>query len=136
MGSPGRRLVSLPIVDSRRLRALLPLPTTILAQLGCSCLLPLLEALAAKNWSALCRPEGYGSFFAALRTNRSGLDPVVGVALGWCGSQHGHPFRFAGFAPFWFILELLVTEEELFSRREDEVRAAVNTFQHLVLKFH
>jgi hypothetical protein len=98
--------------------------------------LPLLEALAAKNWSALCRPEGYGSFFAALRTNRSGLDPGVGMALGWCGSQHGHPFRFAGFAPFWFILELLVTEEELFSRREDEVRAAVNTLQHLVLKFH
>src|SRR5665811_390080 len=35
-----------------------------------------------------------------------------------------------------FVLELLVVEEKLFARGEDEIGAAVNTFQNLVLEFH
>ena len=34
------------------------------------------------------------------------------------------------------VLELLVVEEELLARGEDEIRPAVHALQHLVLEFH
>ena len=53
------------------------------------------------------------------------------------GSQgDGRPFGLAGFATFGFVLELFVVEEQLFSGCKDEVSAAVNTLQNLVLEFH
>jgi hypothetical protein len=34
------------------------------------------------------------------------------------------------------ILELLIVKKQLFAGREDEVSAAINTLQNLVLEFH
>jgi hypothetical protein len=53
-----------------------------------------------------------------------------------CGPQHGHSFGLASLATLRFVFELLVVKEQLFARGEDEIRAAVDTLQYLVLKFH
>jgi len=84
----------------------------------------------------LSRSEGYGGFLAALRANRFGFDFVIGLAAAGCGTQHRHPFGFAGLAALGLVLELLIVEKQLFSRGEDEIGAAVNALQHLVLEFH
>ena len=42
----------------------------------------------------------------------------------------------ARLAPLGLVLEVLVGEEQLFTRRPDELRAAVHAVQHLVLEFH
>jgi hypothetical protein len=52
------------------------------------------------------------------------------------GVQHGHALRLAGLASLGFILELLIVEKQLFPGGEDEISPAVDTLQHLVLKFH
>jgi hypothetical protein len=52
------------------------------------------------------------------------------------GSQNRHALRFAGFASLGFVPELLVVEKQLLSGSKDEVRAAVNALQHLILVFH
>jgi len=44
------------------------------------------------------------------------------------------PLALAGFATLGFILEVLVVEEVLFSRRKDEFGAAVGANQHPILK--
>jgi hypothetical protein len=51
-------------------------------------------------------------------------------------SQNRHAFRFARSAPLGFVRELLVVEKQLLPGSKDEVRAAVNALQHLVLEFH
>jgi hypothetical protein len=45
-------------------------------------------------------------------------------------------FRFAGLASLGFVGELLIVEEQLLPGGENEIRAAVNALQHLVLVFH
>jgi len=52
------------------------------------------------------------------------------------GSQHGHALALASLAAFGFVLELLVVEEKLFTRREHEIRATIDALQNLVLVFH
>jgi len=51
-------------------------------------------------------------------------------------SQGLGPFAFAVFAAFGFVLELFIVKKELFTRGEDEVIAAVHTFETLVLELH
>jgi hypothetical protein len=95
---------------------------------------PLLEALPAENRPALRRLKGNGGFLAADGTVgasfHSGVRPISD------GSQGAVFSRFAGLTTFGLVLKLLVVEEELFSGREDEVSATVNTLQNLVPEFH
>jgi hypothetical protein len=42
-------------------------------------------------------------------------------------ADSGKPLAFAVFAPFWFVLELFVVEEQLFASGEDELASAVHT---------
>jgi hypothetical protein len=52
------------------------------------------------------------------------------------GSQNRNSLRFAGLAPFGFVSELLIVEEQLLPGGKNEIRAAVNALQHLILEFH
>ena len=97
-----------------------------------------METFATENGTALGRSEGDGSLLAALRADRSSFN--LGEALSRrmmrrC-PQHRNAFCLAGFAPFGFVLELLVVKEQLFPGREDEVGPAVNALQYFVLEFH
>ncbi len=95
---------------------------------------PLLEALPAKNWSALCRLEGDGGFFAAARAVGPRLHS--GPRSRRNRSQRRSAFALADLTTFGFVLELLIVEEQLFSGCENEVSAAINTLQNLILEFH
>jgi hypothetical protein len=52
------------------------------------------------------------------------------------GSQNRHPLRLAALASLGFVAKLLIVEKQLLAGRKDEIRAAVNALQHLVLEFH
>ena len=52
------------------------------------------------------------------------------------GTEQGHTSGLAGLAALGFILELLVVKEKLFPGGKDKIGTAVDTLQHLVLKFH
>jgi hypothetical protein len=52
------------------------------------------------------------------------------------GSQNRNPLRLAALASLGFVPELLIVEKQLLPGRKDEIRAAVNALQHLVLEFH
>jgi hypothetical protein len=45
------------------------------------------------------------------------------------------PLQFAGAAPFRFVPEILFFIELLFPCGKNEIRTAVNTLQHPILKF-
>jgi hypothetical protein len=85
----------------------------------------LLKTLPTKDRTALCGLKGNGSFLATLRAVGSGFH--LGIVTGGGSTQAGGSLRLAGFAAFGFVLELFVVEEQLFSRCEYEVGAAVNT---------
>src|SRR5258706_1098244 len=98
-----------------------------------ACKLPLLEAFLAENRSALRGTEGHGRVLAARGAGGLGLDAIAHRR------SSAHPvrsFRLARLAALWLVLELLVSEEELFTRRPDELRRAVHTPQGLVLELH
>jgi hypothetical protein len=98
----------------------------------------LLEAFTAEYRAALRRPEWNGGFLAALRAGSPGLDFCVMKVLsrrGW-SAEHGDALGLAGLAAFGFVLELFVVEEKLLAGGENKVCTAVDTLQHLVLKFH
>jgi hypothetical protein len=94
----------------------------------------LLEALPTEDGPALRRFEGHSSLLPTPGTTGSGLHSRV---VAWRGaSQGGDAFRFAGFTTFGLVLELFVVEKELFTGSKNEVGAAVDTFQNLILEFH
>jgi len=95
---------------------------------------PQLEALPTEDWPSLRGLEWHGGFLAATRT--IGASFHLWVIAGRRSSYGGGPLGLARFATFGFVLELFVVEEQLFPRSEDEVGAAVNTLQNLVLEFH
>src|ERR1700751_1563955 len=105
---------------------------------GGSCGSPCLEALSAKDGTALGGTERNGGLLSASRAGGLGLD--FGVAVGLSGrrrcAEHRNPFGLAGFAAFRFVLELLIVKEKLFPSRENEITPTVDTLEHLVLKFH
>jgi len=76
---------------------------------------PAEEAFAAINRTALRRLEGDRGFAAALRARGHGLR--FGEAPGATALALG----FACLAALGFVLEILVVEEVLFSRREYEI---------------
>src|SRR6266550_6879129 len=95
--------------------------------------LPLLEALLAEHRSALRGTEGHRGVLAARRAGRLGLDTI---AHRGSGAHPVRPFRLARLAALRFVLELLVGEEQLFTRGPNELRRAVHTPQGLVLELH
>jgi hypothetical protein len=96
------------------------------------------KAFPAKNRPPLGWSEGDGGFFAALGAGGASFDArkVVRVAHGWWGAQDGDALGLAGFTALGLVLELFVVEKQLFSGGKDEVSAAVDAGQYLILKFH
>src|SRR5437879_11423948 len=70
----------------------MPVPLIAKIESGRSCLPPLLEALAAEDRSALCRPEWHYGLFSTLRARGAGFDlaETASVIAAGNGSQHGH----------------------------------------------
>jgi hypothetical protein len=60
----------------------------------------------------------------------------VAVSAGWNRSQNGNSLRLARLATLGFVLELLIVEKQLLSGRKDEIRAAIDALENLVLEFH
>src|SRR3954465_12269423 len=100
---------------------------------ACSGKLPLLETLLAENGTPLGRPEGHRSVLTACRAGGLGFHTVR--HRGTRGNPVG-PLGLAPFAALRLVLELLISEEELFTGRPDELRAAIHTPQGLVLELH
>jgi hypothetical protein len=99
-----------------------------------------LKALAAQYRTTLRRPERNRSFFSALGAVCASLGLSVGVralrSMRRRGSQNRHSFALTVLAAFRFVLKLLVVEKQLFTRREHEIRATIDTLENLVLVFH
>jgi hypothetical protein len=76
--------------------------------------------------------------FSASRAGGLGLDLGVAVGLSGCGgrAEDGDPLGLASFATLGLVLELFIVKEKLFPGSENEITPTVDTFQHLVLKFH
>jgi hypothetical protein len=95
----------------------------------------LLKAFAAKYRASLGRLEWDRSFALAPRTNRLGFYPLV-VPSPLRKTERLRAFFLAPFTALGFVLELFVVEEKLFTGREHEICAAVNTLQNLILELH
>jgi hypothetical protein len=97
------------------------------------------EALTAEDGATLCGAEGDCGLLAALRARGSSFDASVVVPIGTgsgSGSENGHTLGLTGLTALGLVLELFVKEKELFPGGEDEVSAAVDAGQYLILKFH
>jgi len=111
---------------------------------GCGCFLSgsglptSLKALATEDRPPLSRLEWDGGFFPALRAGSPSFDFGIRGSGTWsgCSTEHGDAFGLTGLAPFGFVLELFVVEEQLFSGREHEVGPAIDALEYLVLEFH
>ena len=86
------------------------------------------EALAAVDRPALSRLERHRGFPAALGAGGHGL------RFGRTRSRRSLPFGLTGLAALGLVLEILIVEEVLFSRCENEIRVAIHAFEHAVLK--
>jgi len=100
---------------------------------GCCRGLLRLEALTAEYRASLGRLKRDRSLLLAARTDRSSFDFTV---TGSRQSECLRTFSFTRFTTLRFVLELLVVEEKLFARCEDEIFAAIYALQTLVLEFH
>src|SRR5450631_538806 len=89
---------------------------------------PAQEAFAAVNRASLGRFEGNRGLTAALRALRGSF------GFGKTGSRRTRALGLAGLATLGLVLEVLVVEEVLFSRCENEIRVAIDAFEHAVLK--
>ena len=67
-------------------------------------------------------------FDAACRTLGSGFGPYARTPVG--------ALRFALFTALGVVLEILVVEEELFARGEDEFGTAINALEYFIREFH
>jgi hypothetical protein len=96
--------------------------------------LALLETLPTEDRAALSRTERHSGFLAARRAVGGRLHPLPGHDRSACRPRR--PLGLAALAPFGFVLEVLVGEEELFASRPDELGPAVHATQGLVLELH
>ena len=96
------------------------------------------EAFAAKDGTALRGAEGHGGVLAALGAGGARFDArvVLRGARSWHGSEDGRSLGLAGLTPLGLVLESFVVEKQLFPGGKDEIGAAVDAGQYLVLKFH
>src|SRR5204863_7021492 len=88
---------------------------------------------AAENRTSLCRTERDSCFLATGGTVGRGLYPFASDAA---AGRPRRSLRFAALAAFRLVLEILVCEEVLFTRRPDELSAAVHAIQQPVLELH
>ena len=97
-----------------------------------------LETFAAKDGAALRGAERNGGLFSASGASGLGFNLRVAVGLSGCRgrAEDGDPLGLTSFATLGFVLKLLVVKKKLFPGSEDEITPTVDTFQHLVLKFH
>jgi hypothetical protein len=97
-----------------------------------------LETLSAEDWAALRGAERDGGLFSASRAGGLGLDLGIAIGLSGCGrsAEDGDSLILASLATLGFVFELLVVKKKLFPGGENEITSTVDTFQHLVLKFH
>src|SRR5664280_250713 len=86
------------------------------------------EALAAINRPALSRLERHRGFPAALGAGGHGL------RFGETRSRRSLPFGLTSLAALGLVLEILVVEEVLFSRCENEICFAIHAFKDAILK--
>ena len=86
------------------------------------------EAFPAVDRTSLGRLERHRCLPPALGALGSGF------RFGEAGTGGTLPLRFTRFAALGFILEVFVVEEVLFSRCENEIRAAIHAFENAVLK--
>jgi len=98
------------------------------------CKLPLLEALLAKHRAPLRGTEGYCRFLPARRALGRCFDPVP--CRCWTSTDPVGSLSLARLAPLRLVLELLISEEQLFACSPDELRAAIHAPQGLVLELH
>jgi len=87
-----------------------------------------LKTRPAKHWPALGRLKGDGGLHPAFRAGRPGFGANPRISTGALG--------FALFTTLGVVFELLIVEEELLTRRKDEVSAAVNTLEDSIREFH
>ena len=111
MSRPGRlRLIIRFLVGARRL------------------CFPAKEALTTVDRASLGGPEGNRRFPAALRTDCCCLRSRRS------GRRRSLPLYLARLAALGFILEVLVVEEMLLSRRENELRSTISALDNPILK--
>jgi hypothetical protein len=97
-----------------------------------SCGSAALEALPAKYGPSLSRSKGYRCFTSALGTNSGSFyssrrsAPIRRIVLA---------FHLARFAAFGFVFEILLVVKLLLACGKYEIRTAVRTLQHPILKF-
>src|SRR5262249_8162615 len=91
-------------------------------------LLLFLKARTAQHGPVLRRLEGNRCLFAALRARRPRLGPHTRPARAALG--------LALLATFGIVAKLLIVEENLFARSEDELRAAVYACQNSIGEYH
>src|SRR5437763_4222242 len=96
---------------------------------------PGLEAFLAEHRAPLRWPEGHRGFLAAIGARRHGLDALSSGA-GSAARRPGGTLGFTSLAAFGFVLEVLVGEELLFTRRPHELRATVHAPEDPVLELH
>src|SRR5580765_1134870 len=84
--------------------------------------LTLLKAFPAENRTTLRGPEGNRGFFVTGGAVRGCLDPLPGD---WPGRRTRRAFGLAALAPFGFVLEVLVGEEQLFTCGPDELGSTI-----------
>src|SRR5438552_1718318 len=91
-----------------------------------------LETFLAEDWTPLRRPERHRRFFAARRAHSDGFDALSSHPPG----RTRGALALAGFAPLWLVLEVLVGEKLLLSRRPDELSSAIHAPENSVLELH
>jgi len=96
--------------------------------------LPGLEAFPAEHRTTLRRAEWNRRFLTARRAVRRGLHPFPPDRR--AGRRTGCSLGLARLTSLGLVLEILVGEEELFTRCPDELRAAIHARQRLVLELH
>ena len=95
----------------------------------------LLETFAAEDRPSLRRLERNCGLLAALGTG-SLCFRLVGNLTGRGRTQYGNSLCLTYLAAFWFVLELLIVEEQLFACSKNKIGPAVDTLEYLVLEFH
>ena len=99
--------------------------------------LPRLEALATEDRTSLRGSKRDRRFFSARRAIGRRLHTFAAHRRTTRTRRRARrALRLAALAPFGFVLEVLVGEEELLARRPDELRAAVHAVEGLVLELH
>ena len=95
---------------------------------------PAQETLPAIDGTTLGRFEGNRGITAALRARGHGFGLGESPAATAASAGGTLTLGLTGLAALGLVLEILVVEEMLFSRCEDEIRSAIDAFEDAVLE--